>query len=1038
MGYRSAALARLKPFQLRSAEHAFNRLYSSGDGSDRFLIADEVGLGKTLVASAVTAMAIDHLQAQGTPRIDVIYICANQAIARQNIDRIKNLLGVETRALARRITLLPHSLKSLDARVNLIAFTPATSFGSASPEGVVEERVILYRMLERVWGGIEPGAGDVFRGSLASAERFHEYNRWIERRDFEPGLFDRFAGSVGGREGKLYRRFLDVRNQLTLDPGTDAVMARRALIAELRLRLAHACLDALEPDLVILDEFQRFRHLLDEGTASGELAARLFEYEDPHTRTRTLLLSATPYKMYTITGEPGENHYHDFLGTVKFLEGSKREEIPLEDQLRQFRMMLPRAVSPDGENSTGELRNLRSRIETRLRKVMTRTERRGGGGGSDPMLEVVPAAATLSPGDIKSFLSARDLARAVNAPAVMEYWKSSPYLLTFMDQYRLAQKVRARVDSNPSGPTAALVRAGADLQIPRSRIRSRRNLQPGNGRMRALFDLMQESGLQRALWLPPSLCSYRLGRDFERARKASKLLVFSSWKMAPRAISVLTSYDAERRYIRSPKEAEAFKSDRLAIKATAYSLMTLVAPSHTLAEAGDSLRHRARNGPELLRATAKRLRSKVDAVTARVSGDGTRQATLWYAVAPFLLDSLSGSDLEWIEGPPAGSGERMSSAWPRLVARIRDCVANPSAMGPPPADLLDVLAAMAVGSPANCALRSLSRITGRHLSDHSLKRSAMVAGWAFRALFRTPTSEGLLQSAYKPKIAGGSRPYWRRALSYAIEGGLTDVLDEYFFVLREGAGFDLGPDQLVEALGKTAHLPVRGLATHHWARNRGGVRHESRNMRQHIARRFGADAQFLDASEHPDSIRAAFNSPFWPFVLSSTSIGQEGLDFHWYCHSIMHWNLPPNPVDLEQREGRVHRYHGHAIRKNISSVVGERALAHASAKCLAGRPCNPWESAYRLADEEFGSDGGLRPHWVFEAGGARIRRYAPVLPLSRDESRMEDLRRSLAIYRMVFGQPRQQDLVEFFLREVPIRNQSGLLKELAIDLSPPD
>lgn len=30
--------------------------------------------------------------------------------------------------------------------------------------------------------------------------------------------------------------------------------------------------------------------------------------------------------------------------------------------------------------------------------------------------------------------------------------------------------------------------------------------------------------------------------------------------------------------------------------------------------------------------------------------------------------------------------------------------------------------------------------------------------------------------------------------------------------------------------------------------------------------------------------RTAFNSPFWPFVLASTDVGQEGLDFHSYTH----------------------------------------------------------------------------------------------------------------------------------------------------------
>ena len=53
-----------------------------------------------------------------------------------------------------------------------------------------------------------------------------------------------------------------------------------------------------------------------------------------------------------------------------------------------------------------------------------------------------------------------------------------------------------------------------------------------------------------------------------------------------------------------------------------------------------------------------------------------------------------------------------------------------------------------------------------------------------------------------------------------------------------------------------------------------------------------------------ENIRNAFNSPMRPFVLATTSIGQEGLDFHNYCRVIMHWNLPSNPIDLEQREGR--------------------------------------------------------------------------------------------------------------------------------------
>ena len=54
------------------------------DPTRRFLVADEVGLGKTLVARGVIAKTIDHLW-ETVDRIDVVYICSNGQIARQNL-----------------------------------------------------------------------------------------------------------------------------------------------------------------------------------------------------------------------------------------------------------------------------------------------------------------------------------------------------------------------------------------------------------------------------------------------------------------------------------------------------------------------------------------------------------------------------------------------------------------------------------------------------------------------------------------------------------------------------------------------------------------------------------------------------------------------------------------------------------------------------------------------------------------------------------------------------------------------------------------
>ena len=50
---------------------------------------------------------------------------------------------------------------------------------------------------------------------------------------------------------------------------------------------------------------------------------------------------------------------------------------------------------------------------------------------------------------------------------------------------------------------------------------------------------------------------------------------------------------------------------------------------------------------------------------------------------------------------------------------------------------------------------------------------------------------------------------------------------------------------------------------------------------------------------------------------------------------------------------------------------------------------------------------------------------------------MEALRRSLAVYRMVFGQSRQEDLIRFLLTEIPEADLKEIIAELRVDLRPP-
>ena len=208
------------------------------------------------------------------------------------------------------------------------------------------------------------------------------------------------------------------------------------------------------------------------------------------------------------------------------------------------------------------------------------------------------------------------------------------------------------------------------------------------------------------------------------------------------------------------------------------------------------------------------------------------------------------------------------------------------------------------------------------------------------------------------------------------------------------------------------------------------VERDEIRVRTVFALRFGHVR--TDDGEHisQDAVRAAFNSPFRPFVLTSTSIGQEGLDFHPWCHRLVHWNLPGNPVDLEQREGRIHRYKGHAVR-------GKLAAFHAGDAFAAWRADDDiWTLMFELADKAArpAEESDLVPHWI-APGEHRVERHVPQLPYTAEVEAFDRLKRQLAAYRVVFGQLRQEELVTLLDRAgVGV----GRLRDRAVDLSPPE
>ena len=197
-------------------------------------------------------------------------------------------------------------------------------------------------------------------------------------------------------------------------------------------------------------------------------------------------------------------------------------------------------------------------------------------------------------------------------------------------------------------------------------------------------------------------------------------------------------------------------------------------------------------------------------------------------------------------------------------------------------------------------------------------------------------------------------------------------------------------------------------------------------LRCHAAMPFGLtpdkdEGRDEDGAEtRPDALRHAFNSPFRPFVLATTSIGQEGLDFHVYCDRIVHWDLPASPVDLEQRDGRINRYGGLAIRKFLARPHAERAAPIP----VEG---SPWLALTRGLEE---TCEGMAPWWG--TGGAVIRRAVFLPPLAKQEGELNRLLARLSHYRLALGQSDPEQLLRALQRRI---NGAGTEEERAVVLA---
>lgn len=996
-----------KEFQKATADR-IEKIFRSGK-QKRVLLADEVGLGKTIVAREVIDR-VRHIRMDANDDMyRVVYVCSNINIVQQNTSNLgmKDKLDISESRLSMQHLLIQEKVAELkkqgkyreDGRYAdgempelLIPLTPGTSFSMSSGCGNMNERALMYNMVIRM---------PEFQGWESFLLPFFMYYGDIKKKnwkDYVEFYSKRVDNCDSGYIDKIYRRLQSNTLFKTILPRLMTAMKsgnydwneKRFILSHLRMVFAQVSIEELEPDFVIMDEFQRFSSLIDssnnDDTEQGMLTKKFFGEMSGENAPLILLLSATPYKPYTTLEELNETNsdqqYEDFLKLTNFLFTGEKAKI-FKKVWERYSLNLSQLNSDNFDILLAS----KNEAENDMYGAMCRTERISNS-IIDTTTHVKNVAVT--EGDLLSYCQMQALLRYCkkNDPKFkwgqvpMDYVKSSPYLLSFMDKYIFKTDIMKALDVKNEGSVCLPFSERSQQLILKFHgiIYNYGELPANNARLEALknvvFNLKKKSYC--LLWIPashpyydtPDSNVFKLNHDF------SKVLVFSSWEMVPRMIAFMLSYEEERLTIGQGVGGATYTNqtggqrlrdvnDKGDKDVKSKSLFEYVSPYLTgLYIPKESY---GKNIDEIRASIENKIRRKITGNAGfSIVPTGRCRSTYLFKL------------VKWLDGQQ--NIELDTKIIPERAIRT--------------------LANMAIGSPAIC----LYRRVGDAVFDVKQKNKNGIESTLisqFTSLFNLRQSAGIMDILYKD----GDGAYFEDVFDYCVMGNMQAVIDEYIHMIDE-----TGSD--VHGIVDTIYNSFVGVSSIEYTTYGKEVKHR---LRTHYSLAYTNKKVDEKNVSHAINVRQAFNSPFHPFVLTTTSIGQEGLDFHWYCRKIMHWNIPSNPQDIEQREGRINRYKCLAIRRNLASRYSGLFS---------------WDDIFEKAEEELkGNDGGLVPYWCLPVEKFKhpemIERIVLMYPLSSDVERYRRMADVLALYRLTMGQPRQEELLRLF---------AGLTEEQVSDL----
>lgn len=997
-------------------KRAIRRIVDSYMGectSGRFLLADEVGLGKTIIARGVIRCLMCKLLEQEIAGksgeqikneadyyyFNVIYICSNTNIAKQNEEKLglgKNedegwtnrascLSGkefnsskyeVEFQAVLQdyyKVYGNDHTYESLGrvnalkTRLRILPMTQRTSI-DIKGRGKVEEREYLYRLI-RAFSDDEIISAEASRGN----------------EDFEKMMGLYMTKCKCDEEfNKACNIIRDSRNgdEYEIENFYNTWQIVRKGFAEITM-------DWLDCGLVIMDEFQNFKEIIGQASDDEESIIRKVLEQESDGEDRNpyvLMLSATPFRMYMSKNADQDETDTDTAGTenasiydvCRFLEkgGGTNGMSVISSSLEAYKTALEKYSRSDRESKENVLEK-KNTFERQMGSVFTRMERINvlrelredctdaedtdkqeiGCGGIKALLDYTNELVEYDTGNGRYH---------IGTGTATAYAERIPYVLSFMN----------RGNKQAGGDDGYKIKRNFDEDVGAGKIRYK-----NNSKCYILEDDFKDMSKTLGEWhgVYEKVLEYIL--DIE-SLDIDSMLKSGKYNGMTRE-DVLLNHPGAARLLWVPsvvgwKELKGAFAEHKNFGKTVMFSDRVVVPR---------------------------------AMAWLISREVTRRL-IWWILKQEQDKSITEKELQDFQESAKDILEQILEQILGLVAGFEE---NPER-----------------GNSGDEGIKTVEKI-------FTTSESGMFAVWSEMGLPIKRNKEG-----FALRDSGGTLQMdvdsLRQSIKdYCEEGKLQYVLQELEYIgnaayLSDGHNVHEATEIYITLYEHTkdGRLQI--------SRTGDNQKSAERPVETYYARCIGSGNDD-DKVNSISKLQAAFNSPFAPFVFATTSIGQEGLDFHNYADRIVHLSIPANPTDFEQREGRINRYNCLAVRKAVMEWYGNKEETRICTDDITKLLDNAFEAAKASLCEEGNQklNCGIIPHWLvarkrdgnkLEVAG--IKRLVPYFYNSSMMEKYHNMLKLLQLYRSVIGQADADELLERLM----VNKKEADVQELYVDFSP--